>query len=270
MTFRHHLYGRASRLVVTALCALMLCVTALTGARQAQAQDLVVATDTAYLPFEFKENGKYVGFDMDLLDAITNEMGVSYSLLPMDFSNIFANLAAGKVDMAIAGITITQERERSMDFSEPYFRSDISLVVASDNNDIRRFSDLAGKRIGVKRGTDAADYVSRTLPDAKITYFQNMDVGFPYLEVAAGRLDALVHDSANVRYYSEHNGTGLVKVSDTVTTQNNFYAIAMPKNSALTQRVNAAIRKAIQSGAYATIYQKWFGVAPDPAALQLQ
>ncbi|AFK64153.1 glutamine ABC transporter periplasmic protein [Advenella kashmirensis WT001] len=240
------------------------------GARAARAETLVVATDTAFLPFEFRENGKYVGFDMDLLDLITREMGVSYSLLPMDFSNIFANLTAGKVDMAIAGITITQERERSVDFSDPYFRSDISLVVAQGNTDINRFTDLVDKRVGVKRGTEAADYVNRMLPQAKVLYFQNMDAGFPYLEVAAGRLDALVHDTANVRYYSQNKGQGLVRVVDSVATPNNFYAIAMPKDSALTQRVNAALRKAIESGSYATIYRKWFGVAPDPAKLMVR
>ncbi len=257
-------------MAVLFLLFVMSAVPSAQAADTAQAEALVVATDTAYLPFEFKESGKYVGFDIDLLNAITNEMGVTYTLLPMDFSNIFPNLTAGKVDMAIAGITITQDRERSMDFSEPYFRSDISMVVANDNNELSRFQDLAGKRVGVKRGTDAADYVSRTIPDVRITYFQNMDVGFPYLEVAAGRLDALVHDSANVLYYSQHTGKGLVKVTDTVRTENNFYAIALKKNSALTQRVNEALRKTIRSGAYATIYQKWFGVPPDSASLLMQ
>lgn len=239
------------------------------GARSAQAETLVVATDTAFLPFEFKDNGKYVGFDMDLLDLVAKQMGVSYSLLPMDFSNIFANLTAGKVDMAIAGISITQERERSMDFSDPYFRSDISLVVAQGNTDIRRFGDLAGKQIGLKRGTDAVHYVSRTVPSAKISYFQNMDGGFPYLELVAGRLDALVHDTANVQYYTANKGKGLVKVVDTVVTGNNFYAMAFPKHSALTQRVNAALRETIKSGQYADIYRKWFGVAPDHERLTI-
>ena len=154
-----------------------------------------------------------------------------------------------------------------MEFSDPYFRSDISLVVASDNTDIHSFADLAGKRVGVKRGTDAADFVVRRVPRAGITYFQNMDTGFPYLEVAAGRLDALVHDTANVRYYSQHKGQGLVKVVDAAATENNFYAIAMPKGSALKVQVNAALRKAMTSGEYARIYYKWFGVQPDPAAL---
>lgn len=259
-------------LAVAAFMLLMLFGLSPPGIQQARAQQattdtLTVATDTAFLPFEFKESGKYVGFDIDLLDLITRHMGVSYSLLPMDFSNIFQSLSSGKVDMAIAGISITQERERSMEFSDPYFRSDISLVVASGNTDIHRFADLADKRVGVKRGTDAADFVVRRVPQARITYFQNMDTGFPYLEVAAGRLDALVHDTANVRYYSQHKGQGLVKVVDAAATENNFYAIAMPKGSALKAQVNAAMRKAMTSGEYARIYYKWFGVQPDPAAL---
>lgn len=267
---RHCSRYKSAGLAITVFLFLMLYAVMPPGARSARAETLVVATDTAFLPFEFREAGKYVGFDIDLLNLITRQMGVSYSLLPMDFSNIFANLTAGKVDMAIAGITITQDRERSVDFSDPYFRSDISLVVASDNGTINNFADLADKRIGVKRGTDAADYVSRTLPQAKVTYFQNMDAGFPYLEVAAGRLDALVHDTANVRYYSQHKGQGLIKVVDSVATQNDFYAIAMPKNSALTSRVNNALRQTIKSGDYAAIYRKWFGVAPEPDRLMIR
>jgi len=270
MNLRHRSRRKSISLALAACAFLILYSVMPPGTRAAQAETLTVATDTAYLPFEFRDKGKYVGFDMDLLDLITHEMGVSYTLLPMDFSNIFANLTDGKVDMAIAGITITQDRERSMDFSDPYFRSDISLVVASDNTDIHRFADLAGKRVGVKRGTDAADYVNRTIPQAKVTYFQNMDVGFPYLEMAAGRLDALVHDTANVRYYSQNKGKGLVRIADTVATPNHFYAIAMRRNSALTPRVNAALRKVIEAGSYASIYQKWFGVAPDPAKLMMR
>lgn len=237
--------------------------------RPARAETLVVATDTAFVPFEFREHGQYVGFDMDLLELIVNDMGVTYTLLPMDFANIFPSLTSGKVDMAIAGITITQDRERSVDFSAPYFHSDISLVVAAENTGIRHFADLAGKRVGLKRGTDAADYIRQTLPQAEVTYFQNMDGDFPYLEVAAGRLDALVHDTPNVRYFSQNQGRGLVKVVDTVATVNNFYAIATPKNSALTQRVNTALHKVIQSEDYINIYRKWFGVLPEPL-IQIQ
>src|SRR5690606_26850059 len=146
MNLRHCSRRKSISLALAAFALLMLYGVMPPGARAAPQEALVVATDTAFLPFEFRENGKYVGFDIDLLDLITHEMGVSYSLLPMDFSNIFASLTEAKADMAIAGITITQDRERSVDFSDPYFRSDISLVVAQENAAIHQFADLADKR----------------------------------------------------------------------------------------------------------------------------
>lgn len=227
------------------------------------AEPLVVATDTAFLPFEFKEDGRYVGFDIDLLDAIAKEMGIRYTLLPMDFANIFPSLADGRAAMAMAGITLTQERERSVDFSDPYFRSGLSLVVADGNTQIKKFDDLADKAVAVKRGTDGAVYVQRVAPQARLVYFQNTDAAFPYLEVAAGRLDALVQDTPNVLYYTRNKGKGFVRVVQSVDTENGFYAIALPKGSPLTPKVNAALRKVIGSGVYAGIYKKWFGVTPD-------
>src|SRR5690606_22226050 len=79
------------------------------GIGAAQAKDLIVATDTAFVPFEFKEGDKYVGFDIDMWDAIAQDIGVSYELRPMDFAGIIPALQTGQVDVALAGITINDE-----------------------------------------------------------------------------------------------------------------------------------------------------------------
>src|SRR3546814_10421374 len=83
-----------------------------------QAADLVVATDTAFVPFEFKQGDKYVGFDIDLWDAIAQDIGVAYTLQPMDFNGIIPALQTGQVDVALAGITIKDERQKVIDFSD--------------------------------------------------------------------------------------------------------------------------------------------------------
>ncbi len=93
------------------------------------AKDLVVATDTAFVPFEFKQGDRYVGFDIDLWDAIAKDMGVTYKLQPMDFNGIIPGLQTHQVDVGIAGITIKDERRRAVDFSDPYYDSGLLLIV---------------------------------------------------------------------------------------------------------------------------------------------
>src|SRR5690606_3381529 len=84
-------------------------------AQPLRADDLVVATDTAFVPFEFKEGDKYVGFDIDLWDAIAKEIGVTYTLQPMDFNGIIPALQTKQVDVALAGITIKEERQKGIE-----------------------------------------------------------------------------------------------------------------------------------------------------------
>src|SRR3546814_9615103 len=98
-----------------------------------QAADLVVATDTAFVPFEFKQGDKYVGFDIDLWDAIAQDIGVAYTLQPMDFNGIIPALQTGQVDVALAGITIKDERQKVIDFSDGYYDSGFLLMVPTDS-----------------------------------------------------------------------------------------------------------------------------------------
>ncbi|MGO4833229.1 transporter substrate-binding domain-containing protein, partial [Rhizobiaceae sp. 2RAB30] len=101
--------------------------TAVAFTQASRAEDLVVATDTAFVPFEFKEGDKYVGFDIDMWDAIAKEIGVTYTLQPMDFNGIIPALQTKQVDVALAGITIKDERKKVIDFSDGYYDSGFLL-----------------------------------------------------------------------------------------------------------------------------------------------
>src|SRR3546814_3569596 len=104
-----------------------------TAGQASRAADLVVATDTAFVPFEFKQGDKYVGFDIDMWDAIAKEIGVTYTLQPMDFNGIIPALQTGQVDVALAGITIKDERKKVIDFSDGYYDSGFLLMVPVDS-----------------------------------------------------------------------------------------------------------------------------------------
>ncbi len=98
---------------------------------------LIVATDTAFVPFEFKQGDKYVGFDVDLWNAIAKELKLNYTLKPMDFSRIIPALQTRNIDLALAGITITDERKKAIEFSDGYYKSSLLVMVRNNENDIK-------------------------------------------------------------------------------------------------------------------------------------
>ena len=225
----------------------------------ALADDLIVATDTAFVPFEFKEGDKYVGFDIDLWAEIAKEIGVTYTLQPMDFNGIIPALQTKQVDVALAGITIKDERKKVIDFSDGYYDSGFLLMVPADRT-IGDAADLAGKKLAVKTGTSATDYAKENFKETELRQFPNIDNA--YLELQTGRVDAAMHDTPNVLYYVATAGGGKVK---TVGTQMmaHEYGIAFPKGSELVTKVNAALKTIKSDGRYNAIYKKWFGAEPQ-------
>src|SRR5690625_2611294 len=123
------------------------------------AKDLLVAVDTAFVPFEFRQGDEYVGFDIDIWDAIAQELDVTYELQPMDFNGILPAIQTRNVDVALAGITITEERQKAIDFSDGYYDSGFLLMVPSDS-DITSVDDLGGKTLALRMGTSAAQYAA--------------------------------------------------------------------------------------------------------------
>lgn len=162
---------------------------------------LIIATDTAFVPFEFKEGDNYVGFDIDLWQAIAEQLHVDYQLKPMDFSGIIPALQTKNVDVALAGITITDERKKVIDFSDGYYDSGLLIMVKKNNNDIKGEQDLQGKVVAVKMGTGSVDYAKTNIKTKNLRQFPNIDNA--YLELATGRADAVLHDAPNILYSSK-------------------------------------------------------------------
>ena len=222
------------------------------------AKPLVVAVDTAFVPFEFKQGDKYVGFDIDMWDTIATDLNLEYKLQPMDFSGILPALQTNNVDAALAGITITEERKKAIDFSDGYYDSGFILMVAKDS-DINGPEDLKGKTLSLKTGTSAAEYARNNFEGTTLRLFPNIDNA--YLELQTGRVDAAMHDTPNVLYYIKEAGQGRVKtVGDQMLAHE--YGIAFPKGSTLIPQVNEILAKMKTDGRYDAIYEKWFGSKP--------
>lgn len=222
------------------------------------AEEILVATDNA-VPFEFKEGDKYVGFDIDILDAVAKHAGFTYKLQSMDFNGIVPSLQTRNVDMAIAGMSITEKRKVVVDFSDPYYDSGISIMVRTPDVDkIKSLNDLKGKTVAVKTGSIQVDFMKEKLPEAKLKLFPISDN--MYLDLQAKGCDAVVYDTPNLSYYIKTAGKGQVVISATLSNDDH-YGIAFPKGSELLPRVNAALKTMRENGEYDKIYNKWFGSA---------
>ena len=223
------------------------------------AEELRVGVDTDFAPFEFKgKDGKYTGFDIDLWDAIAKRLSIEYKLIPMDFEGLIPALTTESIDVALAAIFIKSSREKVIDFSHPYFRAGLKIMVRIENQDIKNPEDLKGKVVSVKTGTATVDYVE-TLGTRKLVKYSNVDN--VYLEVVSGGVDAAVHDTPNVLYYINTVGKGRVKAVG-ADIKIAYYGIAFPEGSELRNKVNVALLECVEQGEYDQIYFKWFGAAP--------
>lgn len=243
------------RILLFAALALALCVT------QASAKKLIVATDTNFPPFEFKDpqSGKHTGFDVELWDAIAKEIGADYDLQPMDFNGIIPGLQSGQIDVGIAGMTIKPERAEVVDFSDPYYNAGLLILVKADNADIKDVKSLAGKIVATKLGTTSEDFAKKEAGAKEVKLFPNNDAMF--MELMAGGADAVIFDSPVISEFVRTVGKGQAKIVGPLY-MGQSYGIGFPKGSDLVAKTNAALKKLKDSGAYRELYIKWFGTEP--------
>ncbi len=224
-------------------------------------QKLVIASDTAYAPFEFQdETGSYVGFDIDLINAIAEVTDLDIEIRSMNFDGIIPALETNSVDGAISAMTITEERQKKVNFSVPYYRSGQSIAVRSDNTEINSWDDLTGKSIGVQIATTGADE-ARTIPGVKkVTDYNTINEAF--LALKSGAVDAVVNDFPVSAYFVKQNkDQDVIIVGDLKTSEH--YGIVFPKNNTeLLETFNNALNTLKENGKYAEIYMQWFGVEP--------
>lgn len=223
------------------------------------AEKLVVAHDTNFKPFEFKKDGEFVGFDIDMWKEIAKRVGLEYEFQPMDFNGIIPGLQAGSIDAAVAGITIKPSRQEVVDFSDGYYDSGLVILVKADNAEITSKEDLAnGKIIATKLATSSADFARSIAKKENVKLYPNNDGMF--MELMTGGADAVIFDMPVVKDFVKKY-PDQVKVVGPLY-QGQAYGIGFPKGSGLVAKVNKALAEIRADGTYKTLYMKWFGYAP--------
>ena len=219
---------------------------------------LKVGASVDFAPFEFQDEGQseYQGFDMDLIRAIGKEMGYEVEISNIGFDGLIPALQAKNVDVLISGVTINDERKQNVDFSDPYYESGLTMVVREDEQNIKTFSDLKGKKIAVQIGTTSAKEAK------KIEGAEVKELNTPadcFMELKNSGVDAVVNDRPVNDYYIHKSGqTGVKTLPERLTSED--YGIAVAKgNKELAEKINAALKKLKENGEYDKIFAKWFG-----------
>ena len=223
--------------LVFLMAALMLVALAVAGCGgskdEAKAQPekvLRVATEPTFAPFEFQKEGsdELAGFDMDLIRAIGKKLGYKVEIANMGFDALIPALNTGNIDVAIAGMSITDERKQAVGMSDPYYTSGLIVMVKKDNNE-----------------------------DAKVTLFNTNTESA--MELTNGGVDAVINDSPVIGYYLAQGGSEVAKtVGDVMEAEQ--YGIAVKKdNTKLLEDINKALAELKKDGEYDKIYKTWFG-----------
>lgn len=212
-----------------------------------------MATNATFPPYEMTTDaGTIEGIDVDTAQAIAEKLGLELQIDDMDFDAALLSVQQGKADIAMAGITVTDERMAVMSFSDSY-ATGIQSVIVPEGSDIASVDDLAGKKIGTQRGTTGYLYCSDDFGEDAVVAYDNGLTAVQALN--NGQVDAVVIDNEPANAYVESN-PGL-KILDTSYAEED-YAIGMAKgNTALLEAVNAALEELKADGTLQAIVDKY-------------
>lgn len=219
---------------------------------------LTVCSDMPYEPFEFEEDGETKGFDYDVVSAMGDELGLETEFVTTPFDSIIPALVAGNCDLIASAMTITPERAEQVNFTEPYFDADQSLLVLADNaEEFAALEDLAGQRIGVQAETTGASFARENLPEgATLVEYQTGDDMFPAL--ISGDIQGALQDLP-VNGFRAATDPEQFSVVETFPTGEQYGFAVSQDNEALLDALDEALASIRSDDRYDTIFATWFG-----------
>jgi polar amino acid transport system substrate-binding protein len=220
-------------------------------------EKLTVGSDVPYPPFEEfgKTKTEFKGFDVEVVEAIAAKIGREPEFIDTSFDTIFRDLAQGKFDMVASATTITDEREETVDFTNPYYLpSAQSIVVKKGASGLASAKDLEGKVVGVQQGTTGEEYVEEEIDTKELRSFPQGPDTIPALK--AGTIEAVVIDRPVAENIIEADSD--LEISGGIETEEQYGFVVQQGDEELLDELNEGLKEVIDSGEYETIYKKWF------------
>ncbi len=218
-----------------------------------KAETLTMGTNASFPPYEYvDDNGKIVGIDAEIAQAIADKLGMKLEIKDMEFDSLIPAVKSKSIDLVLAGMTVTEERKQSVNFSDSY-STGVQVVIVKENSEIKTVDDLKGKKIGVQAGTTGDAYCSDDFGEENVKQFSNGSLAVAAL--ANGQVDCVVIDNEPAKNYVAAN-SGL-KILDTEYVTED-YAIAISKdNDDLLKKVNDALKELKDDGTVGKIVGKY-------------
>lgn len=206
-------------------------------------------------PLNYKENGKLVGFDVEIGTEIAKRIGLEPNPVTNPWETILQGLKGHKYDVIIGSMTATEERLKQVDFSDPYYISGAQIFIAETNDTIQSKEDLQGKEIGVMQASTHKE-VAETLTDKVKGYPSEI---FALQDLIPGRIDAVITDKIVGVSAIKEQGMK-IKTVDSVLNREEIAVAINKDHEVLLEKINKAIAEIIEDGTYEKISMKWFGV----------
>ena len=227
------------------------------AAGSGSAKIIRVGAETTYPPFEFTQDDKYVGFDIDLSDAVIKQIGGQMEFKSMGFDALIPALQSGQIDVIASGMDVTPEREKQVSFSDVYFdQSGKVIIVTKENDQIHDWNDLSGKVVGGQVGTTQVQ-LAQEAGASQVKQFDSNSQAF--MELSAKTVDAVVIDAPIAMYYLKQGADKDMKIVGTPKGAAGFAFAVKKDNKELQDKLNKALKELKANGTYDKIYNKWFG-----------
>lgn len=227
---------------------------------------LTVCTHLPYEPFQYNKGGETVGFDVDLMDLVAKDLDLEQTIVNTPFETIETGqaMATGKCDIAAAGMTITEERDKVIDFSDPYFNATQALLTKKGAG-YDSLESLEGKTLGVQIGTTGQEYANDNAPEGvELKVFE--DLALLLEAVKNGSIDAGINDNTVLIGYAEQNPDTEMTVEFDTGEQYGF-GVAEGESADLLDAVNKAFADAHEDGTYEKLFKKYFPTLDVPTNL---
>ena len=222
---------------------------------------LTVGSDVPFPPFEFRKGDKLTGFDVELTEELARRMGLRVKWVDTSFDTLFTQVAAGRFDVAAAATTITPEREQQVNFTEPYYSAQQSLVVDGERSaGVRSVDDLSGgDTVAVQKGTTGETWARENVPEGvEIRAFPEAPDIYTALE--AGAVTAVIMDEPSA--VTETDKRKALELVQTIDTKERYGFAVDPRNAGVLKTLNRALRQVKQDGTYQRIYDRYDDLPP--------
>ena len=245
--------------LITLLLAAVMLLACFTGCGGSKSEPLVMATNAEFPPYEFMEDGKIVGIDAEIAQAIADKLGRELVIENVDFDSLIPGVSSGKYDFVMAGLTVTEERKEQVNFTESY-ATGVQVIIVNEGSAITTADDLfkegANTTIGVQLATTGDLYCTWDIEDAGLGKVERFNKGADaVMALTTGKVDCVVIDNEPAKVFVANN-PGL-KILDTEYITEEYAAAVSKDNAELTKQIDDALAELIADGTVAKIIEKY-------------